>query len=95
VCEPAVVEVDEEILPRRIGIPKKAIHLQIVKLHKVNEAGDIWALMDALNERLCMPKKAIHLQIVKLYKVNEAGDIWALMDALNERLCMLLLSHSR
>jgi hypothetical protein len=27
---------------------RKAIHLQIVKLHKMDEAGDIWALMDAL-----------------------------------------------
>jgi hypothetical protein len=47
--EAAVLEVDLKILPRRVRIAKKAIHSQIVKLHKVDEAGDIWALMDALN----------------------------------------------
>jgi hypothetical protein len=47
--EAAVVEVDQEILPRRVRAAQKAIHLQIVKLHKVDEAGDVWALMDALN----------------------------------------------
>jgi hypothetical protein len=47
--EAAVLEVDLEVLPRRIRIAKKAIHLQIVKLHKMDEAGGVWALMDALN----------------------------------------------
>jgi hypothetical protein len=48
IYEAALFEVDPEILPRRIGMARKAIHLQIVKLHKMDEAGDIWALMDAL-----------------------------------------------
>lgn len=47
--EAAVLEVDLKILPRRVRVAKKAIHSHIVKLHKVDEAGDIWALMDALN----------------------------------------------
>jgi hypothetical protein len=47
--EAAVLEVDLKILPRRVRVAKKAIHSQIVKLHKVDEAGGIWALMDALN----------------------------------------------
>jgi hypothetical protein len=47
--EAAVLEVDQEAMPRRVRSAKKAIHLQIVKLHKVDEAGDVWALMDALN----------------------------------------------
>jgi hypothetical protein len=47
--EAAVLEVDLEVLPRRVSAAKKAIHLQIVKLHKVDDAGNVWALMDALN----------------------------------------------
>jgi hypothetical protein len=47
--EAAVLEVDLEVLPRRIRVAKKAIHLQIVKLHKVDDAGNVWALMDSLN----------------------------------------------
>jgi hypothetical protein len=47
--EAAVLEVDLKILRRRVRVAKKAIHSQIVKLHKVDEAGGIWALMDALN----------------------------------------------
>jgi hypothetical protein len=47
--EAAVLELDLEVLPRRIRVAKKAIHLQIGKLHKLDEAGDVWALMDALN----------------------------------------------
>jgi hypothetical protein len=47
--EAAVLEVDLEVLPRRIRVAKKAIHLQILKLHKTDEAGEVWALMDALN----------------------------------------------
>ena len=47
--EAAVLEVDQAILPRRVRLAKKAIHLQIVKSHKRDEAGEIWALMDALN----------------------------------------------
>jgi hypothetical protein len=47
--EAAVLEVDQEILPRRVRVAKRAIHLQIVKSHKMDEAGNMWALMDALN----------------------------------------------
>jgi hypothetical protein len=47
--EAAVLEVDQEILPRRVRVAKKAIHLQIVRSHKVDEAGELWGLMDALN----------------------------------------------
>ena len=47
--EAAVLEVDQEILPRRVRVAKRAIHLQIVKSHKMDEAGEVWALMDALN----------------------------------------------
>jgi hypothetical protein len=47
--EAAVLEVDLKILPRRVRVAKKAIHSHIVKLHKVDEAGGVWALMDALN----------------------------------------------
>ena len=47
--EAAVLEVDQELLPRRVRLAKKAIHLQIVKSHKMDEAGELWALMDALN----------------------------------------------
>jgi hypothetical protein len=47
--EAAVLEVDQEILPRRVRVAKKAINSQIVKLHKIDEAGDLWALIDALN----------------------------------------------
>ena len=47
--EAAVLEVDREILPRRVRVAKKAINSQIMKLHKMDQAGDIWALMDALN----------------------------------------------
>ena len=47
--EAAVLEADQQILPRRVSVAKKAIHLQIVKSHKMDEAEDIWALMDALN----------------------------------------------
>ena len=47
--EAAVLEEDQETLPRRVRVAKKAINLQIVKLHKMDQAGDIWALMDALN----------------------------------------------
>ena len=43
------VQIDLEVLPRRIEIAKKAIHLQIVKLHKTDDAGNVWALMDALS----------------------------------------------
>ena len=47
--EAAVLEVDQAILPRRVRVAKKAIHLQIVRSHKVDEAGELWGLMDALN----------------------------------------------
>ena len=47
--EAAVLEVDQEILPRRVRVAKKTIHLQIVRSHKVDEAGELWGLMDALN----------------------------------------------
>jgi hypothetical protein len=47
--EAAVLEVDQQVLPRRVRVAKKAIHWHIVKLHKVDEAADVWALMDALN----------------------------------------------
>jgi hypothetical protein len=47
--EAAVLEVDLEVLPRRVSAAKKAIHLQVVKLHKMDKAGGVWALMDALN----------------------------------------------
>jgi hypothetical protein len=29
--------------------PKKAIHLQLVKSHKMDKPGELWALMDTLN----------------------------------------------
>jgi hypothetical protein len=45
----AVLEIDVKILPRRVRVAKKAIHSHIMKLHKMDEAGDVWALMDALN----------------------------------------------
>ena len=47
--EAAVLEVDQELLPRRVRLAKKEIHLQIVKSHKMDEAGELWGLMDALN----------------------------------------------
>jgi hypothetical protein len=47
--EAAVLEADQEILPERVRVAKKAIRSQIVKLHKLDEAGEVWALMDALN----------------------------------------------
>lgn len=47
--EAALLEVDQELLPRRVRIAKMAIHSQVVKLHKVNDAGGVWALMDALH----------------------------------------------
>jgi hypothetical protein len=47
--EAAVLEVDQTVLPKRVKIAKKAIHSQIVKLHKEDEAAEVWALMDALN----------------------------------------------
>jgi hypothetical protein len=64
--EAAVLEVDLNILPRRVWIAKKAIHSQIVKSYKVDEAGEVWALMDALNvlddllrmKNLDLPKRA-------------------------------------
>jgi hypothetical protein len=45
----ALLEVDQELLPRRIRIAKIAIHSEIVKLHKADDAGGVWVLMDALN----------------------------------------------
>ena len=64
--EAALLEVDQEILPRRVRVAKRAIDLQIVKSHKMDEAGDMWALMDALNvlddllrmKELDLPKRA-------------------------------------
>jgi hypothetical protein len=47
--EAALLEVDQEVLPRRVRVAKMAIHSQIVKLHKVDDAGGVWALMDALH----------------------------------------------
>ena len=47
--EAAVLEMDQAVLPKRVKVAKKAIHSQIMKVHKVDEAGDIWVLMDALN----------------------------------------------
>jgi hypothetical protein len=47
--EAAVLEVDQDILPRRVRVAKKAIHLRMVKSHKMDEPGELWALMDALN----------------------------------------------
>jgi hypothetical protein len=47
--EAAVLELDQTILPKRVEAAKKAIHSQIVKLHKEDEAAEVWALMDALN----------------------------------------------
>lgn len=46
--EAALVEVDQELLPRRVRVAKMAIHSRIIKLHKVDDAGGVWALMDAL-----------------------------------------------
>jgi len=45
----ALLELDQEVLPRRIRIAKIAIHSEIVKLHKADDAGGVWVLMDALN----------------------------------------------
>ena len=45
----ALLEVDQELLPRRIRIAKIAIHSEIVKLYKADDAGGVWVLMDALN----------------------------------------------
>jgi len=45
----ALLEVDQELLPRRIRIAKIAIHSEIVKLHKADDAGGVWVLMDALD----------------------------------------------
>jgi hypothetical protein len=64
--EAAVLEVDQHVLPRRVRVAKKAIHSHIVKLHRVDEAADVWALMDALNvlddllrmNRSDLPKRA-------------------------------------
>ena len=47
--ESALLELDQGLLPRRIRIAKIAIHSQIVKLHKADDAGGVWVLMDALN----------------------------------------------
>ena len=47
--EAAVLEVNLEILPRRVRVAKIAINSRIVKLHKMHEAGELWVLMDALN----------------------------------------------
>jgi hypothetical protein len=47
--EAAVLELDQTILPKRVKAAKKAIHSQIVKLHKEDEAAEVWGLMDALN----------------------------------------------
>jgi hypothetical protein len=47
--EAALVEVDQELLPRRVRVAKMAIHSRIIKLHKVDDAGGVWALMDALH----------------------------------------------
>jgi hypothetical protein len=47
--EAAVLEVDQKILPRRVRVAKRAILLQIVRSHKVDEAGELWGLMHALN----------------------------------------------
>ena len=38
----------QELLPRRVRVAKMAIHSRIIKLHKVDDAGGVWALMDAL-----------------------------------------------
>jgi hypothetical protein len=64
--EAAVLEVDLEIVATRVKVTKKAIHSQIVKLHTVDEAGDIWALINGLNvlddllrmKELDLPKRA-------------------------------------
>jgi hypothetical protein len=45
----ALLELDQEVLQRRIRIAKIAIHSEIVKLHKADDAGGVWVLMDALN----------------------------------------------
>jgi hypothetical protein len=45
----ALLELDQEVLPRRIRIAKIAVHSEIVKLHKADDAGGVWVLMDALN----------------------------------------------
>jgi hypothetical protein len=45
----ALLELDQELLPRRIRIAKIAVHSEIVKLHKADDAGGVWVLMDALN----------------------------------------------
>ena len=47
--EAAVLEMDQAVLPKRVKVAKKAIHSQIEKLHKEDEAAEVWALMDALN----------------------------------------------
>jgi hypothetical protein len=47
--EAALLEVDQELLPRRVRVAKMAIHSRISKLHKMDDAGGVWALMDALH----------------------------------------------
>jgi hypothetical protein len=47
--ESALLELDQELLPRRIRVAKIAIHSQILKMHKCDDAGGVWVLMDALN----------------------------------------------
>jgi hypothetical protein len=44
--EAALLEVDQELLPPCVRVAKMAI---LVKLHKVDDAGGVWGLMDALN----------------------------------------------
>ena len=59
--EAALVEVDQELLPRRVRVAKMAIHSRIIKLHKVDDAGGVWVLMDALHV------------LDDLLKMNETG----------------------
>jgi hypothetical protein len=40
---------DLEPLPRRITVAKIAVHSRVLRLHQMDEAGDLWVLMDALN----------------------------------------------
>ena len=44
--EAALLEVDQELLPRRVRVAKMAIHSRIIK---VDDAGGVWVLMDALH----------------------------------------------
>jgi hypothetical protein len=46
--ETAVFERDPEVLPWRVEVVRKSIQAEIVKLQAKDDAGELWELMDAL-----------------------------------------------